>query len=187
MTSTTSTPEDRILASLTSEFLSPHLREAFHDTSAAEDLSAEDRVKLEERFATTFAQFAQRGFQVLFREQIQGAGGDVQDCNPAPDVTVTEEDLLELDVAMQNAAYRRQKYPAKTSLYLERALQHQGDAAEAVKARVKIAEEDDDELDLPEAKVAEIGREEERLLVECKEQAERAKRFISVAKMVKDN
>ncbi len=189
----TSSAKDILLAELTSSVLTPHLRAAFHDTSAAEDLSPEDRERLEARYARTFASFLERGFDVVFRGEILGQREQEspEEARQAANVTVTEEDLLELDLALQGAAARRKQYPPRLSLYLDKILQHRSESAASARTELRAQRglETEEEQDFPEREdlaqpsLAVSGeQQQEALLVQYKEQVERAKRILTSAK-----
>ena len=188
------------MTELAATFLEPHLREAFHDTSAAEDLSPEDRARLEARFARTFAAFLERGFDVVFREEILGGkggrGGEEEKAQEVEEkeklnATVTEEDLLELDLALQGAATRRRVYPPRLSLYLDKILQHRTEESASVRTdlgtRPPLEEGNDIFPDREDLLTPSAGSEDEALLADSKTQVERVKRIVSSAKILLAN
>ena len=48
-------------------------------------------------------------------------------------MTVTEDDLLSLDEALQETAIRRKQYPPRISVYRDKICQHASDVAREVK------------------------------------------------------
>ena len=98
----------------------------------SDGLTREQIDSVRSRFQSAFDSVVGTGFDVVFRKELSGGGGGggKNDTTvPLADMTVTEEDLLRVDDALDRATQRRKKYPPQLSQFLDKTLLHEADAA----------------------------------------------------------
>ena len=93
----------------------------------SDGLTREQIDSVRSRFQSAFDSVVGTGFDVVFRKELSGGGNDTT--VPLADMTVTEEDLLRVDDALDRATQRRKKYPPQLSQFLDKTLLHEADAA----------------------------------------------------------
>ena len=129
-----STREELIasLSRLFSEDMDGMVGEIVADTDG---LTREQIESVKSRFQSAFDSVVATGFDVVFRRELSGGrdgggGGSGHDATvPVADMTVTEEDLLRVDDALDRVTQRRRKYPPQLSQFLDKTLLHEADAA----------------------------------------------------------
>lgn len=84
---------------------------------------------MKQRFQSAFANLIDRGFDAVFRKELTNESV----LTSPSDVTVTEEDLLHLDEALERATQKRRTYPATLTQFLDKTMQHQADAAKHIR------------------------------------------------------
>ena len=97
----------------------------------SDGLTREQIDSVRSRFQSAFDSVVGTGFDVVFRKELSGGGGGGGNDTTVPlaDMTVTEEDLLRVDDALDRATQRRKKYPPQLSQFLDKTLLHEADAA----------------------------------------------------------
>ena len=105
----------------------------------SDGLTREQIEAVRSRFQSAFDSVVGTGFDVVFRKELSGGGGGNDDTTvPLADMTVTEEDLLRVDDALDRATQRRKKYPPQLSQFLDKTLLHEADAAKVSPVDVQI-------------------------------------------------
>ncbi len=153
----------------------------------SDGMSAEQVDAVKKRFQQAFDNFFERGFDAVFSKELLGQSAATAEAADSPlDVTVTEDDLLNLDCALENATAKRDKYPPKLSQFLDRAMHHMADAAKHVRTNVPATELPKREVD-PEA----LGKEVEAVdnagnaaLEKVREEAKMADKLMGVTRVL---
>ena len=86
--------------------------------------------------AKTFRDFAERGFDIVFRQELNqqaAAANKTTADQTAANLTVTDEDLEALDSATIDAVLRRKTYPPKCAGYLEKYLKAKVETAKHIR------------------------------------------------------
>ena len=96
----------------------------------SDGLTQEQIDSVKSRFQSAFDSVIGTGFDVVFRKELSGGdGGNDSRVVPLADMTVTEDELLRVDDALDRVTQRRRKYPPQLSQFLDKTLLHVADAA----------------------------------------------------------
>ncbi len=116
--------------------------------------------QLESRIKSTFKTFVERGVVVAF----SNSSVQSQQSSTRLNTTITQENLVELDLAAEGVADKRKRYPPLITAYVEKMLQHTSAAAAAI--QVEEDNNDDKSLDeqLPRVPPVRSGANLEELL-----------------------
>ena len=114
--------------------LSRHFSEDIDDIIAeivadSDGLSQEQIDSVKSRFQSAFDRVIGTGFDVVFRKELSAKCDGNDSTVPLADMTVTEDDLLRVDDALDRVTQRRQKYPSQLTQFLDKTLLHEADAA----------------------------------------------------------
>ena len=108
----------------------------------AGDDDIDEDVKL--KFEQTFANYLGTGFDVVFRKDLQevesGEGATTEGEKHEQDLSVNDEQLQEMDNAINATCSKRKFVPAQCSLFLDKTLKLQVDAAKRIKTKVRTVE-----------------------------------------------
>ena len=102
--------------------------------------SDSDLAELREQYRTSFSNYLSTAFDVVFRNELSlkseqlGSGTEAKDPEELLNLSVTDDDLQNLDNAATNLCRLRKLYPGKCTALLERSLQIQIEAAEKIRS-----------------------------------------------------
>ena len=127
---------DDILESLKDRFLA-RLDKSLEEGREPETSDA-DLAELRTKYETWFSNYLSTAFDVVFRNELSlksdTAGAEVRDHEELLNLSVTDDDLQNLDNAVTNVCRLRKLYPGKCAALLEKSLQIQTEAAERIRS-----------------------------------------------------
>jgi len=104
-----------------------------------EDITEDVKVKFEQ----TFANYLSTGFDVVFKkdlQEVESNEAEGEKHEQEQDLSVNDEQLQEMDNAINATCNRRKFVPAQCSLFLDKTLKLQVDAAKRIKTKVRSVE-----------------------------------------------
>ena len=134
-------------------------------SSSGQPLADSITVDVSAKFQQTFSNYLATAFDIVFGDEIIAANKENEKCTEnsnSPDqhnLSVTNEQLQEMDNSVTKVARRRKEYPKKCSKFLEKTLELQAKTAEKIRVNVnnvdplvedEVAEEEFNDTEIQE-------------------------------------
>jgi hypothetical protein len=153
--------KDALLAELRAAFLDEPLQKFLQTPEATSGLDEASMAKLVAEYQHTFDEFLKRAVDANFGVHVANNGQhEMPVVQKEANVTLTEEDLLELDMSVQTLVHRRKHDPSRLAQYLAKSLQHKAELAKNILAECPTAFNGVDDTDSPSETLAKRKHQE---------------------------
>ena len=153
------------------------------------DISDQDIEVVRSKFRNSFQNYFTTGFDTVFQKELVEKFKEPEEADNL-NLSVTDEDLQQLDDANNRNAFRRKVFPGKCNILLEKALKIQNESVNKIRTKVHAVEPLDDntsEGEEDKESVVEVNKNFEGLESKLKESFDRLRRLETAQAIILSN